>query len=75
MDGLPLCGAPATTSWHFDAGEVGPSTPLTAAQEPALARQLAGKPRVARPRNGDHAGTILAKQHGCCLIGIARKTM
>ena len=28
MDGLPLsCGAPATTSWHFDAVEVGPSTP------------------------------------------------
>jgi hypothetical protein len=24
MDGLLLCGAPATTLWHFDAVEVGP---------------------------------------------------
>jgi hypothetical protein len=26
MDGLPLCGAPATTPWHYDAVEERPST-------------------------------------------------
>jgi hypothetical protein len=26
-DGLPLCGAPATTPWHYDAVEERPSTP------------------------------------------------
>jgi hypothetical protein len=25
-DGLPLCGAPATTPWHYDAVEERPST-------------------------------------------------
>jgi hypothetical protein len=30
MDGLPLCGAPATTPWHYDAVEERPSTPSSA---------------------------------------------
>jgi hypothetical protein len=37
------------------------------------ARHLAGKPGVARLRNGDHAGAVLAQQHRCYVIGFSGK--
>jgi hypothetical protein len=42
-------------------------------QVAAWARHLAGKPRVARLRNGDQTGTILAEQHHS-FSSIARTT-
>jgi hypothetical protein len=40
-------------------------------QVAAWARHLAGKPRVARLRNGDQTGTILAEQHHSLLFHCA----
>jgi hypothetical protein len=58
-DGLPLCGAPATTPWHYDAVEERPSTSsceaghMTAPDRLArtLIKPLAkrGRPHMTRP--------------------------
>jgi hypothetical protein len=42
MDGLPLCGAPATTPWHYDAVEERPSTPSSVGRTtPRMRRRFA----------------------------------